>query len=307
VILDSMGTQAICSYGWVHKGGLWVYRIGDASPRIIKLSESNYLTLKAGKGDWFSVVHHWDGDRLDISAHNHSEPQRPISSISLHLAGSDGARLETTLTGDKAVWQHLPRAYVALARLFLVNLDGEVSMQAFDWYTDADYDKLYQGIVGVQEVPSGLLIVSVQRDSSPILYDPGTGKKVRKLSLAARGGNPKFCFRSTADEWWASDYDHIVKLDATTLNIIASRQVQEAGQLGRQFIGDFCFDQSERLCLVARPFSGDVIGLDCNSLRQTHRATLGNQPLDAGLLGEDIVVAIDWKSGDFLSGRLEKG
>jgi hypothetical protein len=39
--------------------------------------------------------------------------------------------------------------------------------------------------------------------------------------------------------------------------------------------------------LVARPFSGDVVGLDCDSMLQTHRATLGKQPLEAGLLRDE--------------------
>jgi hypothetical protein len=311
VIINSVGTQAICSLGWVHKGSLWAYSIGDASPRIVKLSDAKYLSLKAGKRDCFSLVHHWDGDKLDISAHNHSEPRRPISCISLRLAGSGRAQPEASLTGDSSIWQELPRAYVAFAfggfHLFLVNLNGEVSMQAFSWYSDTDYDKGYQGIIGVEEIPnSSLLIVSIQRDSSPILYDPDTGKAVKKLSLADRRGNPDFVFRSSANEFWATDYDHIVKINATTLDVIATKQLQEAGQVGRQFIGDFSFDRSERLCLVARPFGGDVIGLDCDSMRQTYRAELGKQPLEAGLLGDDTVVAVDWKSGEFLSGRIEK-
>lgn len=37
-------------------------------------------------------------------------------------------------------------------------------MQTFHWYNE-DYDKGYQGIVGVSEVPGqDLLIVSIQRD-----------------------------------------------------------------------------------------------------------------------------------------------
>lgn len=311
MIINSAGTQAACSLGWVHKGGLWVYRIGDASPRIVKLSDAKYLTVRAGKHDFFSVLHHWDDNKLIITAHNQSEPQRPISCISLRQAGFGWAQPAFAHTGDSSVWQELPRAYVAFAfgdfHLFLVKINGETSMQTFNWYNNANYDKGYQGIVGVEEVPnSTLLIVSVQRDSNPILYDPDTGKEVRKLSLADRGGNPQFRFRSSANEFWADDYDHIVKLDATSLIVKATEQLQETGKGGRQFIGDFSFDQSERLCLVARPFSGDVIGIDCDSMRQTYRVELGSQPLEAGLLGDDTVVALDWKTGEFLSGKLKK-
>ena len=166
---------------------------------------------------------------------------------------------------------------------------------------------MYQGIVAVEELPnSHLLIVSVQRDSNPILYDPDSEKEIRKLNLAGRIGNPHLRFRTSANELWADDYDHIVKLDAATLNVIAIKQLQEAPAGTRQFIGDFSFDRGERLCLVARPFSGDVIALDCDSMLQTHRAELGKQPLDAGLLGDDTVVALDRKTGELLTGKLER-
>jgi hypothetical protein len=206
----------------------------------------------------------------------------------------------------------LPRAYVAFAfddfHLFLTNPDGSTSLQTFSWYSESNYDKGYQGIVAVEELPnSQVLIVSVQRDSNPVLYDPGNGTAIRKLNLADRRGNPKFKLRATAGEFWADDYDTIVKLDATTLDAIANRLLQGPGQTTtRQFIGEFSLCRSETLCLVARPFSGDVIGLDCTTMLQTHRVALGKQPLLAGLLGEDRVVALDWKTGEFLSGALEK-
>lgn len=205
----------------------------------------------------------------------------------------------------------MPRAYVAQAfgdfYLFLVNALGDASIRVFNWYAESRYDKMYQGIVAVEELPnSHLLIVSVQRDSNPILYDPDSEKEIRKLDLAGRNGNPHLRFRTSANELWADDYDHIVKLDASTFNVIAIKQLQEPIAGTRQFIGDFSFDRGERLCLVARPFSGDVIGLDCNSMLQTHRAVLGKQPLDAGLLADDAVVALDWKTGELLRGKPEK-
>ena len=311
MITNCAGTQAVCSLGWVHKGNLWVYKFGDRSPHIHRLSDSKYLSVKAGRNDFFSVVHHWDADRLEISAHHHSEPHRTISSMIFRSLGRGGADAQVILTGDNAVWQELPHAYVGYAfgdfHLFLVNPVGQASVQAFDWYDNAHYDKGYQGIVGVQEIPnSHLLIVSVQRDSNPVLYDPDIRKEVKKLSLAGRGGNPRFQVRISASELWADDYDHIVKLDAMTLNVIETKQLQEAGTAGRQFIGEFALCGDERLCLVARPFNGDAIGLDCDSMRQTHRAALGKQPLVAGLLGDDTVVALDWKTGRFLHGKLRK-
>lgn len=312
MIVNAASTQAVASLGWVHKGSLWVYKIGDASPRIHELSDAKCLTVKAGTNDFFSIVHHWDGDKVEISAHNQSEPHRPISSVSLQGADPVSASRSSTFLGGKSVWRELPRAYVAFAfgdyHLFLIEADGDISVHGFPWYSNTSYDKVYQGIVGVEEVPnSRLLIVSVQRDSNPILYDPEARAVVRKLVLANRFGNPAFKFRASANEFWATDYDHVVKLDATTLDVTASRRLQKGTrQVMRQFIGEFSFCRHESLCLVARPFGGDVIGLDCDKMRPTHRVSLGRQPLEAGLLGDDTVVALDWKTGEFLMGELRR-
>lgn len=311
MVINAARTQAVCSLGWVHKGSLWVYRIGSVSPEILKLSDAKYLTIKAGNKDFFSVVHHWDGDTIEISAHHHAEPLKRVSSILLRHSHPVTIKAESEVTGDVSVWRELPRAYVAYAfgdfHLFLVDLDGSVSCLTFSWYSDANYDKGYQGIVAVEELPaSHLLIVCVQRDSNPILYDPHNGAVVKKLNLADRRGNPQFKLRASLGEFWADDYDTIVKLDAKTLDVIASERLQGSAQMTQQFIGEFSFCRDETLCLVARPFSSDVIGIDCDSMHQTHKATLGKQPLRAGLLGEDKVVALDWKTGEFLTGRLEK-
>jgi hypothetical protein len=286
MVTNAARTQAVCSLGWVHKGSLWVYRVGSVSPEVFKLSDAKYLTIKAGNKDFFSVVHHWGGDNIQISAHNHAEPRQPISSISLRRSSRTSEKTESDVTGDSSVWRELPRAYVAYAfgdfHLFLVDLNGSVSCETFSWYSEANYDKGYQGIVAVEELPaSHLLIVCVQRDSNPILYDPHNGAVVKKLNLADRRGNPQFKLR-------------------------ASLGVQSSAQMTQQFIGEFSLCRDETLCLVARPFSNDVIGIDCDSMHQTHKAALGKQPLKAGLLEEDRVVALDWKTGEFLMGRLEK-
>src|SRR5262249_25665287 len=115
MVINAANTQAVCSFGWVHKGSLWIYRIGNASARVVELSDAKYLTAKAGQNDFFSVVHHWDGDKVDIAAHNHAEPHRPISSISIRRPGRFGAKTESKMTGDNSVWRELPRAYAAFA------------------------------------------------------------------------------------------------------------------------------------------------------------------------------------------------
>lgn len=155
------------------------------------------------------------------------------------------------------------------------------------------------------EIPdSPFPIVSIARDSNPVLHDPKTNQAVRKLSLAGRNGNPEFRLRRSANEFWANDYDCMVKLDATTLTVKQAERLQDAASGTMQFIGNFSFDPTEALCLAARPFSGDVVVLDADSMRQKQRLALGRQPLDVGLLADGTVIARDWKTGDVLEHKL---
>jgi hypothetical protein len=307
VILNSDRTQAISTLGWVDKGAVWVFAAGKLSPRRVKLSDAKYLSLKDGSEDFFAVLHHWDGDRLEISAHSHSEPGRVISRLALQAPKIDHADPTIFLEGELSVWARLPKAFTAYAfgdyRLLLTTHLPDVAVQVFAWF-DNSYDKGYQGVIDVTEVPgTHLLIVAIQRDSAPALYDPQRKQLLRKLKLADRCGNPEFRYHAAANEFWATDYDFLVKLDGKNLMPIKAAQLQDAVSGTRQFIGNFCFNRDASLCWVARPFSGDVLALETDSMRQVHRIALGGQPLDIGILADDTIVARDWKTGAPASGK----
>jgi hypothetical protein len=157
----------------------------------------------------------------------------------------------------------------------------------------------------VTEVPhNDLLLFAVQRSSELVLYDPTSQGKVGSIQLAGRGGNPTPYYRRYASELWADDYDTLVKLDASTGAMMGSL-IMEARATGRQFMGRFAFDRLETLCVLARPFSGDVVGLDPSTLEITHRCAIGRQPLEAVVLTDKAIVARDWRSGALLQGGLE--
>jgi hypothetical protein len=309
VIFNNERTQAVSSLGWVDKGSLWVYSIGEASPRKVVLSDAKYLSVKSGAEDFFAVVHHWDGNRLEISAHSHSKPQHSISRLSLRQAIPNFPSKITILReGDLSVWERLPGAFTGYAfgdyQLVLTRHVGEDDVQTFAWF-DNGYDKGYQGIVGVTDVPdSALLIVSVQRDSHPVLYDPESKKAVGKLSLQDRRGNPSFHLRITGHEFWAVDYDTVVKLDAKTLTVKNAVCLENRDRGKSQFVGSLCFSPDETRCLVARPFRGDAVVFDANSMSIVQRIDLGRQPLAIGWLAEGTLISRDWKTGDFLSRKL---
>lgn len=302
MLIDSNSETAISNLGWVDKGALWVFSRKDNTVKSINIGKAKYLTLKLGSDDTFAVVHHFDSDRFEITAHSFSEPGRIISRISMV------APQNNSIEGDLQVWSFLPRFYTSYAfgsfNLFSISPNGDLSMQEYEWFNDS-YDKGYQGVIDVVEVSPDILIVSVQRDSCPILYDYSRKILIRKIQLADRRGNPTFQIFNS--DLWTVDYDTVVRLDGRTFEVKKFAEMQSASVNGmRHFVGGLTFSTDGRSAALARPFSGDVLLLDPSSLRVTHDLKLNGQPLSVGLFAEEFVAARDWKSGKLLTGKLKK-
>lgn len=288
---------------------MWILDTESQKTKHAHLSDAKYLTLHVGEEDYFSVVHHFDDNHLQISAHSSSAAESPLAKI---IVTNEEQKFE----GENRVWALLPKAYVAyyvqhgVGAFHLILIDAarrQVEFQQFDWY-DEPYDHGYQGIIGVTEVPDQTtLLVSVQRDSQLVLYDPHERQLVRKIPLAAgKGGNPRLYFRRTANELWADDYDTLLRLDPTDWTVKNSIKLQDEASGTSQFIGQFAFNSSESLCAVARPFSGDVVAIDTHTFKVRHRSETGGQPLDVAILSDGRIFARDWKSGAVLQCRLKR-
>jgi hypothetical protein len=320
MLIDSSERTVISNLGWVEGGRLWLCDTTTSKIRQEKLGDGKYLSFYDGKEGLFSTVHHFEGNRLEITAHNKTKPEEVLARITILDS-------KPTFDGDISLWSKLPRAYVAYYVRFKVSnvsppkvpnnegfllffvdaISRAVELHALDWFDDS-YDHGYQGIIGVKEVPqSELLLISIQRDSKPVLYDPKNRKVVKKLTLDNRNGNPHLRFRRTANELWAHDYDTLLKIDPEKWEIKNKIRLQGASSNNtQQFIGDFVFNNEETLCAVARPFSGDVVALDTKTFKVTHEAKIGRQPMDIGILNNGKVFARDWKTGDLLTGQLKK-
>ena len=62
---------------------------------------------------------------------------------------------------------------------------GRIQVQRLEWYDDT-YDKGYQGVIGVLELPGEeFAVVSVQRSSQLIFHDLNTGLKRGTLTSGA--------------------------------------------------------------------------------------------------------------------------
>ena len=309
VICDPGRTCAISSLGWVDGDALW--RFEAASGRIERIalgSGARYLSLHTSGGSRFAVAHRFDGKRFGLTVHEFSDPARVLARAEVTEGGP-------RLTGDVSVWQGLPRLYVAYLAfapwddfvLLRVSPGGErIEPHRLAWY-DGTFDKDYQGIVDALELPGGTLaLVSVQRSSRLVLHDLATGASKGFVDLAGRAGNPSLRFGLGCEEIWATDYDTLVAIRTEDRRVRGKKRLQGAWTGTQQFIGEFSLAPEQGLCVVARPFSGDVAGVDMTTLRITCTARLGRQPFEAVALRDGDVVARDWKTGDLLRGTLER-
>jgi hypothetical protein len=164
-------------------------------------------------------------------------------------------------------------------------------------------------VTGVLHLPTSdeqnLALVSVQRSSRLVLHDLDTGKARRLIDLADRGGNPMMKLHSANNELWATDYDTLVVLDTRDWHVQRQRRLQDAAAGTQQFIGDFAFAPDGR-CVIARPFSGDVVAVSDDSLKVVKKAKLGHEPLEVAPLTSGRIVARDWKTGALLCGNLTR-
>jgi hypothetical protein len=310
MIANADRTVLVSSMGWVDHDSLWVLDVPAARETRVSLgSGARYLSLHASTSSaHFAVAHHFDGPRLELTVHRFTDPAR----VRARATVREGVQ---ELVGDAEEWQQVPRLYVGYLSLapwkdyVLLSVSpssARIEVQRLGWF-DATYDKDYQGIVEVLEIPGqGLALISVARSSTLVMHELSTGQRVGTIELAGRAGNPKLHLRAAVSEVWASDYDSLVVVDPRTWRVVRSRQIQAAKGGTQQFIGDYAFSPQEASCLVARPFSGDVVELDPSSLKITRVAGLGRQPLELAALAEGQVCARDWQTGDMLRGRLER-
>ena len=295
----------LSALGWSDAGSVWRYHPASHTTDTVKLSDAEWLRLIPGSGDTFTVVHNFrEMDRIDITAHT-------FASFPTALATARIEGRTATFSGNQNAWQSAATNYTAnldgSTYLITLNPNSETAtLFALDWYSNERYDLGYQGIVGVTAIPNTRrLLFSIQRSSNLVLYDCDRHIMVREVPLSGRGGNPTLEFRG--DELWATDYDTLLRLDISDWRIIKSRRLQSSPNGTMEFIGDFAFDVSGETCVVARPFTGDVVAIDKRTLKPKMSFKTDRQPLEVGVLSSGFVVARDWKTGDLLKGQLSRG
>lgn len=308
MISDPNRTVALSSLGLVEHDAIWQLDIATNVVKTIKCnSGARYCSLHStGASKLFAVAHHFDGQRFEVTVREFADP------ASVHARAVVDERGRGTIVGDLATWQSVPHLYVECMAhepwkdfvLIKLSPSTEVEICSLDWYDDS-YDKDYQGVTGVVALGHHA-IFSVQRSSTLIVQDLRNPRDVRSITLGDRHGNPKPELRDSGKQIWAIDYDTLVVVQADDGRVLRSVRLQGASSDVNEFVGDFSFSPDDKLCLVARPFSGDVVGVDPTTLKTKCSARLRQQPLEVLALQGREVVARDWKSGDLLRGTMKR-
>ena len=306
MIASPDGATVLSSMGWVEKDALWRFDTASGAVETLPLnSGAAYCSLHANGSHRFAVVHHFEGHRFEMTVRDYSSPHVALARVVV-------AERESALTGDAASLSDVPPLYVAYLGfapwhdyvLVELNAGGAITIHPLPWY-DATYDKGYQAIIDAVSVGARRALISVQRSSRLIVQDLESGGVVHVSDLGGGLGNPRLTLRPDAGELWTTDYDAVAVLRIDTWKVRKRRRLQDAAAGSGQFIGDLTFAPELDLCLVPRPFSGDVVGVSLETLKIRRTARLGRQPLQAAALAGGDVIARDWKTGDLLRGTFQ--
>jgi hypothetical protein len=309
VIVDQGETQLITSLGWVEHGAFLVWNIASNEATKIVVADADHVSLFPGRADHFAVEHNRRHGGYAVSVRHMSAPDEVLATA---LVEGGVARLE----GNPDAWDMVPRSYsgydpvggdgASYTLLLIEATAATCEVQRMEWFSADTYYLDYQGMGSPVQVPGEhVVLIPIQRSSQPVIYDVVSREVVGHLELSDRGGTPSLRFR-TPNELWADDYDTILRLVRDGWKKRGELLLQPAGEGNvAQFIGGWAFDASGSMCVVGRPFSGDVLGIDAESFTVTKKAHLGGQPLDVAVLSDGRIFARSWQSGDQLRGELQ--
>ena len=225
MIYDQATDTVVGNVGWVDHGSLWLFSVTSRAERQIAVDGATFLGVKAGLNGLFRVAHHHSGG-VAVSIRKYDIPAQELAS--LRIVGD-----LPVMAGDAALWRFVDPAVIvqtdAGPRVFHVDAEhGAVTDLDLRWYSAANYDLGYQGLVDCISLPdAGLVAVSVQRSSELVLIDIHRNERAGAIMLAGRGGNPALSRRSNG-ELTASDYDCLCLVDVKTGAVTASNPLQAA-------------------------------------------------------------------------------
>jgi hypothetical protein len=172
-------TTLVSSMGWVDHDALWVFDVSTVrAERLPMGSGARYLSLHSSGTNRFSVCHRFDGAGFELTVRNFADPAR----VQAHAILNEN---QNQITGDASAWGGVPLLYVDYLRFepwqefVLLKIrpeSGDIHVQRLEWY-DETYDKGYQGIIGVLEVPGEDFAIVRSR----------AGRRANSISVAVQG------------------------------------------------------------------------------------------------------------------------
>jgi hypothetical protein len=303
VIVSPDRRIVISSFGWVEHDALWRFDAASGAVATIRLgSGARWVSVHHSGTPYFSVAHHFDGPRFELTVREFDRPGDVVASARV----DEGPAV---IEGASDAWQSVPELYTTYLRCepwndyVLVRIATEppaLTLHGFPWF-DSTFDKGYQGVIEVLKIPGReTAIVSVTRCSDLFLHDLGSGRSDGRIRLAGALGNPHIEFAPRERDLWATDYDTLVVVDGVRWRAIRSARLQAASPGTQLFIGGFSFAPDEDVCFVARPFNRDVAAVDVRTLKPRRSVPVSGQPFDVAALGGGRFVARDWKTGALL-------
>jgi hypothetical protein len=285
--------------------GLWVYNIASGRTRHVEVYADHRFGIRRVDADYFMIIRMESANHYVLTLARVGEPDRALASTQL----VDGVVAAHTAHEG---WAHVPMVFDIAdpePGFIRVQLSAQTyEAHRYDWFLADDYyDHGYQWPRGVTQVPGQpYVIMAIVREAQLVLYNPRSRAVVRKIEMPGGGGSSgELRFRRHAAELWSNNYDTLACLDPSDWRVLRSKRLQGTDPMVRQFVGDFAFSRAESSCAVARPFGGDVLGLDPATLEITHRAEVGGEPLEVALLSDGRVITRDWKTSQLRTGQLK--
>jgi hypothetical protein len=295
---------AISNLGWVDHGSIWTWRVDNPRPSFITLSDAKWLDVLAGPGEHFAAVHHWDGEKVQVTVHSFTNPEVTLASVSV-----EGSK--RTSNGDVSIWNEVPSVFRCFlgdsaprdSGYFVLQIhEGVTSIRRLDWFDRDHFDLDYQSVCSLLVLKeSNEVLVGIQRSSTLYICEPIDFSITRTITLPGRSGNPSPIHSRDDRSIWTVDYDTLVRLDQSDWEFQHAVQLQQNVDGEGRFVGRIWLPSNEDSIAVPRPYSGDVLIIDPIDLTTRIRVDVDGQPFDAAVMQDGTLVCRDWKSGDTIA------
>jgi hypothetical protein len=286
--------------------GIWCLNAPFDGAPVVTPQPGGDGVLVQGEGGWFAVSNApWKPGQIDILALRFDD----LCTVRAKTSWPSG---ETT--GDASAWRHLPRywmASVAPGSSCAMRLDenGGLRPVLLDWPVG---DEGQESPMLLRRDPSNGDIVVGKYSSNEVLFcDADTGVPKQGVMLEGNARSVRdIQLDQPSQTMWVLGYDMLFRFAQKTRKLERSAQVQpptpyESGvrEKVRSWVGDFVVQPEQKRVCIARPFAGDVVAVDWETLAPVAVAKTGGEPAYLAAFG-DLIVARDWRTGETLRATL---